>query len=490
MLVQTYLRAGALDHAAEARAAFPSSYSTDPALRSQVDAWLALSRGELTQAATALQTAGDARAGDLLRGWLSEASRDTERARAFYRRAAQDSRLLPRAHTRLARMELRLGRERDAVTVMASVLEQTQNHPEFVPVAIEANLAVGDLARARALSDTLIAAHPNDPRVLIARAHVHMAAEEWEQAARHLETAVQSRPSDADAQANLGRAAQHLGRREQAEEAFRAALAIEARLPDALLGLLELYIEAEEADHAEPILEEIDAAALRSERVDLLRSRFLVLAGKGHGGVLAMRAILRRRPRSSELRMNMAELYMQAGLFTQAARQFEAATGFGADEREAAVGIGLAQILAKRNRIAEVALERVRALELAAGGPQSGSAEVRARTLVLVGHLSLYGNHISPAREAALEALELQPECVEAHMLLAAIAEKRGADPSEHWRAAAAGSRPAPAAIGHMARAAGIGDEGCRLARQYVRAAPRGDLAEAMREMQRDCRRR
>lgn len=486
-LAEVRLAARDLEGARRAQARIASEYSTDPARRARLTAWTALEAGDTTTASASLGQAGTGPDTSLLMGRLARMGGQLDLARQHYAVAVSEPRIVLRARAALADLEISEGQPAAAVAAIAPALEAHATHPLVAPIAVEAYLAAEDLERAMSLARGAIAAHADEPAILVALGHVHMAREQWAEALPHLQRAVQADGSDADVQGDRGECARRTGADDEARTAYEAALAIDETHRVALVGILLLDLDARTPAPAVATLARIDAADIEGEDIDLARARTLVLSGAGFAGVAPLRRAMRRLRRAHELRVAMAELYLQAELYTPAVRMFEAAIRMGADERSAMVGRGIAYIRLRRLRQAAESLTRTRELAEEAGGADSGSEELRARTAVLEGRIDYFHGRNGPARAAAERALGLDEDSTDAHLLLAELALRTGADPVPHLAAAAEGPGSSPTAMGMLARRRGANEEGCALARKYRSAAPRGEIATQVRDLIREC---
>lgn len=486
-LAEVRLTSSDLEGARRAQARIPSDYSTDPQRRARLTAWTALDAGDTTAASASLGQAGAGPDTSLLMGRLARAGRQFDLARQHFAVAVSDPRIVLRARAELANLEISEGQAAAAVAAIAPALETDATHPLVAPIAVEAYLAAEDLDRAMSLADAALSAHPNEPSILLAKGHAHMAREQWAEALPHLRRAIEADATDADSQGDRGECARETGAADEARAAYSAALAIDEAHRVALVGVWLLDLEARDPAAAVASLARIDAVDLEGDDIELARARTLVLSGAGFSGATVLRRALRGMRGVHELRTAMGELYLQAEQYTPSVRMFDAAVRMGADERSSMVARGIAYIRLRRLRQATESLARARELAEEAGGPDSGSVLLRARTAVLEGRIHYFHGHNGPARAAAELALGLDEASTDAHLLLAELALRTGADPVPHLVAAVEGPGSSPTAAGTLARRRGPSAEGCELARHYRRAAPRGEIASQIREFIRDC---
>lgn len=94
---------------------------------------------------------------------------------------------------------------------------------------------------------------------------------------------------------------------------------------------------------------------------------------------------------------------------------------------------------------------------------------------------------IGRATILARRALQLDATNADAMTLLGMIDELQRRDPSERLRAAITASPPSIEAFGRLALVGDVDAERCAWARRYLRAAPDGSIATAVRERVATC---
>jgi tetratricopeptide (TPR) repeat protein len=118
-----------------------------------------------------------------LAGRAAERLGDLDRARAEYQEATRVGRSTD-APLRLARIQLATG---DAADALGFASRHAANHPEDpggFALGVEANLALGRIAAARAIAEVLAVRHPEAPTTTLARAAISRAADGPAAAAR------------------------------------------------------------------------------------------------------------------------------------------------------------------------------------------------------------------------------------------------------------------------------------------------------------------
>jgi predicted Zn-dependent protease len=494
-LAEVLLSVGRVDDAAAALGEGDPATSTELARRLAVRGHIALARDRVDEAAAFLGRTPSAPERALLEGAVAEAKGALDRAAAVYDAASRAPRTRAAALARLAEVELAREQPASAVQKAAALLEAWPSHPDYVPIAVDAYAAAGDLAHARAVLEAAEAAHPDDLRLKVARGRLHLAAREWTKALEVLTAAAARAPDESGVQIDLGDAARESGHADQASAAYARALELRPGAVRALLGLLELALDRWDLDAAGQTLARIDELVRSSDDLRLLelRARYLVASGAGDAGAEALRDALRKNRHEGYLRLALGELYLQAESYGQAARFFELAARLdGVDPREALVGAALAQALNRRRSPAERTLEQAAEADAEASPRPTRTPEalaaLEARAAVAEGRLELLQDHGAAARRLAARALARMPESGDALLLSAVLAaDQASTPPVDAWRKASRGRPRQPLAAAQLALALGANEEGCAAGRAYLRAAPRGAQASAVRELVRGC---
>jgi tetratricopeptide (TPR) repeat protein len=355
-----------------------------------------------------------------------------------------------------------------------------------VPVAVEAQLGLQHATQAMELVTPALAQHPEDVRLLAAKAHVQMALEQWEEALATLDSALGIEDDDADLHADRGRAARKLSRLVVAREAFDRALELSPSHPVALVGRLELDLLDFRPAEGRTILTRIDEAELDSLEIERLRGRLLSMEIAGHSGADEMRRALRTHRDDLSLTLSLGWLYMQAEQYTPAVRAFTRFVG-GDDQSFAAVlGRSLAQIRMRAAAPARATLD-----DLAEGLDESTLEPAeRAQLHAVLGRLAWSDHDRAVGEREAQAALAIDRRNSEAHLILAEIAEDRQQDAVAEYEAALVGPHPASRSLAVLAmREDEVSPPLCDHARRYRRAAPAGQYARGVWRVLRECRR-
>jgi len=486
-LTEAALRMGATVFAREVSERLPSPLSIDAGRRAQLSAELALSRRDLNGADAALRHAPPGAKTSLLRARLLQARGRAEEAERLYLEAAEDPAHRVPAMVHLASMELAADDAAQAVSRVEPLLGEYPDHPDIVPVAVEAQLGLEQAARAMELVEPALEAHPQDVRLLAAKAHVQAALERWEDALGTLDAALRIESDDANLHADRGVAAQELSRREVAREAFDAALALDATHPVALVGRLRLDVEDLQATEARRILERIDEASIESLEVERLRARLLAIEVAGHSGTRTLRRALASYDDDPVLIRYLGWLYMQAEEYAHAVRRFSQLLVGDDDPPDAVLAKALAQLRMRASNPARSLVEG-----FTDDYPlESLEPWIRAQYHALQARLA-WSDHNRPlAQREADAALELDRHNSEAHLVRAEILSDRDQDATEELEASLHGPHPSSRAFALLSiREEVVTDPICEYARRYRRAAPNGQYARGTWRVRRDCRHR
>ena len=485
-LAEAALRIQANRLAAEVAEGLPTPLSTDAGRRAQLNAELALARRDLRGVEAALQhaPADDART-KLARARLLQARGRFDEARTLYQAASEEPGHRVPALVHQAAMELEQGNAARAVELSSPLLTAHPNHPDVVPVAVEAQLGEEHAEEAMALVTPALERHPRDVRLLAAKAHVEMALEQWEEALATLDTALRIEDDDADLHADRGRAARHLERLEVAREAFDRSLTLAESHPAALVGRLELDILDFRAAEGRQILDRIDAAEISSLRVERLRGRLLMMEIAGQSGVREVRQALDDHARDAELTMALGWLYMQAEQYSQAVRTFQRLVGTEEGGTEAVLARALAQIRMRASNPAQATLEN-----LTEGLDESTLAPAtRAQLHAVLARLALADSNRTVAERELTQALEIDRRNSEAYLVRAEMLADREEDATEALQTALVGRHPSSRPLALLSiREEQVTRPICDYAQRYRRAAPNGQYARGVWRVQRDCR--
>jgi Flp pilus assembly protein TadD len=385
-------------------------------------------------------------------------------------------------------MLARTGHAADAVALVEPLLAQHATHPRVAAIAASAHAAAGNRTRALEIADAALRAHAREPILLAAKARIHLAASEWQPALDALRIATEVDPRDATLLTERGRAAKQLGQLDEARTAFSAAIELDPRAEEALRSLLAVQLETHDLDGARATLARIDTARITNVEIERLRGRFLVDTFAGHSGLEAMRRARRGAAarRDRELAYWLGRLQLQAEQWSDAINSFDDAMP--AEGEPGRRDIQLWRVMACARAGREPQVEQVgEALRAEAETTPFERAE-EARLLAAEAWSAMMEEQIPRALILARRAIALDRTSSDALLVLATGDELQHREPNQRLRNALEGTPPAIEAAGRLAL---MGDamspERCGWGRQYLRAAPRGQFAQAVQERVATC---
>ena len=486
-LTEAASRIGATHLAEQTASRLPPRLSVDAGRRAQLSAEIALATGDLDAADAALRHAPSAPRTSLAAARVAEARRGYGRARRLYLEASEEPSLRVPALTKLAAMELGRGNAQAAADHLQPLLEAHDEHPDVIPVAVEAQVGLGALDRALELVEPALRRHPDDVRLLAAKAHVQMGREQWEGALATLDEALALVDDDESLHADRGRAAQRLARFEVAREAYDRALELSPAQPQALVGRLELDLDAFLAPAAREIMDRIDAASIISVTIERLRARLLMMEVAGASGIRKVRAALRRFPGDLSLRVALGWLMMQAEQYAETVRFWTQVMDAAEDPLEATLARSLAQIRIRASAPAAAVLENL----LEDFDESAHSDRERALVHAVLARLAWDDRNRARAREEAERAVALDSRMSEAHLVLAELAIDAETDPVPEYLLALRGYHPPSRPLASLAiREPEVTDAICGYASRYRASAPQGQYTAGVGRVLRSCRAR
>lgn len=480
-LAETYLEAGSLDTATETLASVQPRTAHIRGRKAQIQAELALARGDVAAAQAALAEALPGSRSDLIRARLLEAEDGDEEARAIYAQVAEVPAFYIEASARLAALELADDEAQAAATRLAPVLERAPSHPLVVPVAVRAKLALDDAEAAMSIVARALEDHPRDPDLLAARAEVEINNGNDEAALVSLRAAIERRADAPQLHLLRGQAARRVGEVAEARAAFAAVIARDPRNRIALVAAVQLAIEDADPTAARTALDAIQEAHYQGEEIEHAWAGYLVGSAAGQRGFRRVRTARLRMRRDAILHNALGELFLQAEEYRTAARTFSEVRDLHPEDAPALLGRTASQI---RLGVLGAALTNLQSAREAGAdlGPQ-----FEARVLTYEGRVDLMEGRNAAAQEKAEAAVAADPRCSEAHLLLADVASQRNQNSLPELRLAASGRIPQSEAMARVYLAEQDAEDACTNARGYLRAAPQGRFATRIRDLARRC---
>jgi tetratricopeptide (TPR) repeat protein len=398
----------------------------------------------------------------------------------LYEEAARGAAEHIAATVALGSLLTRNDRATEAIALIAPLLETRATHPIIASAAASAHGASGEHAQGLAITERALNEHPREPMLLATKARLHLATNQWQAALDALRIAIEVSPDDARLHTERGHAARGLGQLDEARAAFEAAIARDSRNVEALRSLLAVQLETRDFEGMPATFTRIDEAGASNLEVEQTRARYFVETNAGAGGIDPVRRARRETRRDKVLAYFLARLYLQAERFYDAIELFEEALPpEGPTERR---NILLFRVLAfaraRRGSTVEHLVEQLR--EGAAENPLTPEEE--ARLLVAEAWAARHDDAFGRAMPLLRRALNLHPNDTEALHLLGVIDEIQRRDPTARLRAAMSATPPSIEAMGRLSLLGEMDDEHCAWGQQYLRTAPEGGIASAVRE--------
>lgn len=479
-LAEAWLALGRSDEAQAIMSALPVGVSVDAGRRAQVIAELHLSRGELDLAEQLAANAPSTPRTMLLRARIEERRGHVELATQLYEEAARGAAEHVAATVELASLLTRSERATEAIALVSPLLETRPTHPIIAATAAGAYGATNDHARGFAILERALSEHPRDPALLATKARLHLSTSQWQEALDALRLAIDVSPGDARLHTERGQAARHLGQLDEARAAFEAAITIDARQVEALRALLAVQLETRDFDGMPATFAKIDEASASSLEVEQTRARYFVETSAGAAGIDLVRRARREARRDKVLAYFLARLFLQAERHYDAISSFEEALppeGL-SERRDVFLFRVLAFARARRGSTVEHLAEQLR--QGAVSNPFTPEEE--ARLLVAEAWAARHDDAFGRAMPLLRRALNLHPNDAEALHLLGVIDELQGRDPTARLRAAMSATPPSIEAMGRLALQGDMDEEHCAWGQRYLRVAPEGGIASAVRD--------
>lgn len=482
-LVETFVRAreGAL---AERTLALLPAYESDVPRRAKLTAESAILNGSLEDAEAALVDAGEGAYTNYLRGRLAEARGQLGVARELYEQASTDPRFFVRARGRLGALELGRGRTDEAIVLLEPALERAPGDLLVVPLMVQALLKKKENQRAAGIVRIALSVHREAVELKAAQAQVDLANGRSDDALETLRAVTKRLPDSVTWQVAFGDAARMSGRPDEAKVGYERALELQPAFYPALVGLAMLALDLGDFETARARLKEAQSSGARGPEFAVAQGRLLVALGAGAEAVLALEGAVEGSS-DAELWVLFGQAQLQAEKDKEANRAFARALKFDRTNADAHLGLAAVQIRAGQIKASDRSIENaeriVNDLQL--------SERYRGRLLVARSRSKFEVGELEGAERAAREALEFDGGLSDAHLVIALVAIERSEDPTEPLRRAVESKGAMPEAKARLALQLGKSAEGCRLASQYVTAAPAGYDITRVRELALACQR-
>jgi Tfp pilus assembly protein PilF len=491
LLADTFVLAGDPRAAREdVLAKLPADTTTMPTWRLETEFRTALAQKDTKRADEIEPRLVATPAAQLLRAEWHDAGQRAPKAREAYASLLADPVLGREARIRLAALELRVGRAKQAGDAIEPLAKAEPTEPRIVSIAALAFGMRGEAARAFALLDAAMKAKPDDVSLVVARARVELSTKAWEPALASLTRAMAKGESDPDIFAMAGDAARALGRQAEARAHYEKALAVVPAHGGALVGMLSLADDRRDLADARAWAGKLAAAGVSSEEADRALAFYWVLESAGAEGVLKVQRLMDKPKglgrKDGQLWLARALLHYQAEEHGPAARSFGIANSNLPGDLRTVVYRTFPQVELRLRAPAKHSVELAEETAAAATAPLS--QEVRALIRAARARYELSQNHVAQAQKKAEAALELDSKLSEAHLVLADLLLLRSRPAIKELRRASEAPAATPRAWAKLALALGDTGEACELAARYRRAAPKGTLIPALRKFPLECR--
>lgn len=237
-------------------------------------------------------------------------------------------------------------------------------------------LQAGDLSRAQALLEQVIAGQPGLPDAYWLLAGVFMRAGDHARAERAVTTAIQLAPGNPSAHALLGEILACQNRMEGSEQALRQALKLAPAHPQAVSLLLRvLHVQGRHAD----LLHQTDgwiARGIASPEIRLARAEALLALKHRPEAEEAFRKVLALAPADARARLGLAAAQIESGQAAQAETGLRDMIGAAVDSAEVRYTLARALLAQGRHQEAEVELRHAVLMRPDFNAAQSNLAEL------------------------------------------------------------------------------------------------------------------
>lgn len=237
-------------------------------------------------------------------------------------------------------------------------------------------LQAGDLSRAQALLEQVIARQPGLPDAYWLLAGVFMRAGDYARAERAVTTAIQLAPGNPSAHALLGEILACQNRMEGSEQALRRALKLAPAHPQAVSLLLRvLHVQGRHED----LLRQTDgwiARGIASPEIRLARAEALLALKHRPEAEEAFRKVLALAPADARARLGLAAAQIESGQPAQAETGLRDMIGAAVDSAEVRYTLARALLAQGRHQEAEVELRHAVLMRPDFNAAQSNLAEL------------------------------------------------------------------------------------------------------------------
>lgn len=238
-------------------------------------------------------------------------------------------------------------------------------------------LQSGDLTRAKAMLEEILATQPGSADAYWLLGGVLMRSGDFVRAERAVATAIQRSPSNPSAHALLGEILACQNRMADAEQSLRQALKLSPAHPQAASLLLRVLQAGSRSEDILRWTDECIARGIASHEILLARAQGLLALQRVPAAVEAFRKVLARTPADLRAMLGLAAAQVENGQQKEAEGSLRALIAMGADGPE--LRYTLARALVAQHRYPEAEVELHRALSLR---PDFSPAQIMLAELV------------------------------------------------------------------------------------------------------------
>jgi putative PEP-CTERM system TPR-repeat lipoprotein len=248
----------------------------------------------------------------------------------------------------LVELHLQRGQPRKAMELIESLDEKLRSEDAIRVQQADALFALGDVAKAKAIYESLAPSHPKDGRVIAGLARVASAGGKLDEAVDLVGKALSADPDSLEAlqlQANLF---SRLGKHQQAIAAFEKLLKVNAYHPAAYEGLVSAHLGAGDIPGAEAALGRYQASRLSPAATQYLAAFIANAKGEQTRSRDLLRELLKTTPDHEGANMLAGMVEQSLGNYPAAARHFRKVLDTRPDDPSANVMLGMG-LLRSRN---------------------------------------------------------------------------------------------------------------------------------------------
>ncbi len=480
---ELYLRADSPGNARAHVGKLPEAYA-DGHRRALVVAQVEMAEGDYAAARRVLKEARPGPDAYMVQGEVEEAAGSYHAAKDFFERAAKAPKYRFEATLSIAGLLIKEKAHDDAFDLIQKAQNQAPEDPRVDKLAVARLLGLDKLREADERLEASLRRHPDELDLVMMKAEVSERLQDYEAAFIALGTVAEKRPRDASTQLRLANAAEQAGHVDAARQAYQAALKAEPADPSAHLGLAGLAMREGDLDAAREVLAEMKLEGDKAVRRAELAAAVEVAGGVGAAGRAQVEQLAKQHD-TALLLTSLGWLELQAEQDEAAERAFRSALKKEPKTPEALLGSAVVQVHQGRTQEANALIERAEAM---AEDAQVSPDRFRARVKVVRGNAAFELGELKRASTLAQEALALDEQLGEAHLLVALVKGERSQNAAAELRKAVKGIYAPPEAVARLAFELKKSKESCHFASLYLERAPQGYDATRATQIVRRCK--